>query len=640
MESNQYYWFKQKDNKVYEYLFNLIKHLDTEQSYRRQENFRNMRLYGNYDFSNLRTYQYFKAESSASIQNRITLNIVQSMIDTVVSKVTKNKPRPMFLTSGGDFVQQRKAQKLTQFVEGVFYKNDFYSKTATAFLDACIFGTGAIKFYTENGEVKTERVFINEIEVDDNESFYGKPRQLIQKKYIHKDVLKEMFPGKEAAIDAAAQDTVTHLYNNLKTNSDMILVAEAWKLPSTKESKDGKHAITISTATLFSEEYEKDYFPFIFFRWGTRPLGFFGQGLAEQLSGLQLEINKILRTIQVSMHLVSVPKIFVQRGSKIVTAHLDNKIGGIIEYDGQAPIPGQMGQVPSELFAHLDRLYQRAYEIAGVSQLSAQSAKPAGLNSGKAMRVYNDLESERFLSVMMRYEKEFLNAAHIMCDMAKDIADSEGDYTVKVPGKNFLKTINFKDIDLHEDDYVMQLFPTSALSNDPASRLEDVQDLISAGFVSREDAIKLLDFPDLKSFYNFQTSAGEDISRTIEKFIDEGAYETPEPYQNLQYGIDKMQQAYLYYKSQSAPEENLELFRRWIEDARGLLERAAIESQRQQMEAEQQMALMAQQQAAQSPAGEAMAEQQMAAQDEAAMADQEAAAMEEQQVIDESMIPQ
>ena len=52
-----------------------------------------------------------------------------------------------------------------------------------------------------------------------------------------------------------------------------------------------------------------------------RPVGFFGQGLAEQLQGLQLEINKTLRTIQVSMHLVSVPKQLVEASSKLVSSH-------------------------------------------------------------------------------------------------------------------------------------------------------------------------------------------------------------------------------------------------------------------------------------------------------------------------------
>ncbi len=51
-----------------------------------------------------------------------------------------------------------------------------------------------LKIFIEDGQIKTERVIIEEIKVDDIESYYGKPRQIHQEKYIQKSVLKEMFP--------------------------------------------------------------------------------------------------------------------------------------------------------------------------------------------------------------------------------------------------------------------------------------------------------------------------------------------------------------------------------------------------------------------------------------------------------------
>jgi hypothetical protein len=60
----------------------------------------------------------------------------------------------------------------------------------------------------------------------------------------------------------------------------------------------------------------------------------------------------------------------------------------------------------------------------------------------------------------------------------------------------------------------------------------------------------------------------------IEEMIDKGNYQTPEPYQNLEMGIKKCQQAYLKYRSEGAPDERLELLRRWMEDAQGLLTKA------------------------------------------------------------------
>lgn len=596
-------WWTVPDESVANTVFEYLSLLDNNQGYRQEENYKFLRMYGSQNLDYLRGFSPARANDYTSVQNRVTLNVVQSMVDTVVSKIGKNKPRPQVLTEGGDFSQQRRAKKLSQFIEGQFYASDFYAKAVIAFLDSCIFGTGVVKIYKQDNEIKVDRVFIDELKVDDRECIYGDPLQIHQEKWMHREVLISMFPDQEVYIRAATSPENSAYREFNPSAPDMVKVRESWKRATKKckddETSDGVHAITIQNHTLLREEWRKTYFPFIFWRWGTRPLGFFGQGLAEQLQGLQIEINKILRTIQVSMHLVSVPKLFVEASSKIVSSHLDNRIGSIIKYAGNMPTPGQLGVIPPELFSHLDRLYQRAYEIAGISQLSATSQKPAGLNSGKALREYNDLETERFMTVAQRYEKSFMDAVPLMIDLAKEIDEElkdEGGYKVKVNGKKFLETIKWKDVDMDNDQYTMNVFPASALSQTPAGRLADVQELISAGFMGKEDAMKLLDFPDLQNFYNYANAGAENIDRAIEKMVEEGDYTTPEPYQNLSFGIERMQQAYLRYQNENAPEERLELLRRWMADARALLERAAVDTQRQTMETQAQVEKVAQEQ--------------------------------------------
>ena len=573
-EINGNHWWLAKRSDLYQELFAFLSALETRQGYRTGANLMYARLYGNYDINGLSAVNYARIEPVYNVVNRVTLNIVQSMIDTVVSKITKNRPKATFLTSGGDFSLQQKAQKLTKFVEGNFSNTNFYEKAAFAFTDACIFGTGCIKIYIKEGQIHAERVFIDEIKIDDMESYYSKPRQMHQEKYIHKDVLIEMFPKYEKEIVNAgyvASQEESYATSNVK---DMIKVIESWHLKSGPNAKDGKHTICISNATLFEEDYYKDYFPFVFFRWNLRPVGFFGQGLAEQLQGLQLEINKTLRTIQVSMHLVAVPKLLVEASSKIVSSHLNNRIGGVIKYAGTPPQYAPLGGVPPELFSHVDRLYSRAYEIAGVSQLSAQSVKPGGLDSGKALRTFNDLETERFMSVAKRYEQAFMDAAEIMIDLAKDIYEKNEDFGVKSSDGKFVETIKWKDVNMDADKYLMQVFPTSALSTTPAARLADVQDMLQAGFIGKEQAISLLDFPDLEAEMDLLTSDNKNLEKVIETMVHEGKYFPPEPYQNLENALRKVQQAYLMYRLRGAPENRLELLRQYMEDCQALLMKA------------------------------------------------------------------
>lgn len=566
-QSSSYWWKKSKN---YQDLFAYIKYLENSHPNVEAENMRNMRLYGNVDVG---SFNSLKAEPTSSIQNRVTFNVVQSMIDTAVSKIVKNKPRPYFLTDGGDWSQKRKAQKLTQFIDGAFYHTNFYTKLGTGFKHSCIFGTGALKIFRKGDDIATENVFINEIIVDRTDAIYGSPRQLHQKKYVNKDVLAAMFPGKKGSIDLAIS-SISELGQDTFNNSDMVLVIESWKLPSITGAKDGKHMIAINNDCLFEEKWEEDFFPFIFPKWNDRPLGFFGQGIAEQLTGLQLEINKILRTIQISMHLVSVPKIFIEASSKIVMSHLNNKIGGIVKYAGQPPIEGKLGTIPPDLFNHLDRLYQRAYAIIGISQLSAQAQKPQGLNSGKALRVYNDLETERFMSVGRMYEDCTLSAARIMISIAKKIAADTGNYSVKAPGSEFLSKIDWTDVEMDETDYIMQCFPIAALSNEPAARLAEVQELMQAGLLDKTSGMKLLDYPDLRQYYNMQNAAADIVDKQIEMMVDKQEYSGPEPYFNLTYALSTMQNAYLKYMADGAPEEVLDLFRRYMEETNELIKMA------------------------------------------------------------------
>ena len=181
------------------------------------------------------------------------------------------------------------------------------------------------------------------------------------------------------------------------------------------------------------------------------------------------------------------------------------------------------------------------------------------------------------MAVAKRYENTFMEAAEIMIDMARDLYLAEGDFKVKAKDGKFVETISWEDVNMDKDKYLMQAYPTSALANSPAARLADITDLIAAGFISKEDALKLLDFPDLESTMNLLNADANNLERLIENMMDKGEYFPPEPYQNLENAIRKTQQAYLMYKYQGAPEDRLELLRQYMEDCQNLIEKARAE---------------------------------------------------------------
>lgn len=568
-------WWLEDKKDISQCVVKIVKQL-SEYDTRRQTQYQiSTRLYGNANLVGLNGLSYTKI---ASIQNankdRISYNVVQSCIDTITAKIGKNKPKPMFLTSGGDYKIQRKAKKLDKFVDGVFYENEAHSLGSDLFRDACIFGDGLLHVFAHHGRVKYERVLPSEIYVDFVESFYGEPRQLHRVKNIDRLVLADLFPkfAKEIADVSSASADLTGAYQNV---ADQVAVVESWHLPSGPDAGDGVHTINIENACLFHEKWEKDFFPFAKLAWSKRVYGFWGQGLAEQIQNIQVEINKILWLIQRSMHLAGTFKVFLQNGSKVVQEKLNNDIGAIISYTGQEPKYVVPPIVPMELYQHLITLKNSAFEQCGISQLSASSQKPAGLNSGKALREYNDIESERFMTVGQAYEKFFMDIAKLTVSVAKEIYEEEGKLTVKIPGKRFIETIDWKEVNMKDDEFILKIFPVSSLPQDPAGRLQTIQEYAQAGFIDPRTARRLLEFPDLEQVENLQNAQEEWIHDIMAKIIDDGEYTPPEPFDNLQEAREIALEYYTQGKMNALEEEKLEMLRTFIDQV-GMLEQKAM----------------------------------------------------------------
>ena len=560
-KANDKWWSDKEDRILANSLITVAKAIDDRQKTRSMKNLRNARLYSNMELSTLSAYSTMPKASMS--RNKIKLNVCKSAVNTLAAKIAKNKPRPLFLTEDGNFNEQRRAELLTQYVTGQFNQAKTYAEGQKAFVDGAVFGTGAIKIYRTDKEVKTERVLIDEILVDDVDGVYGTPRSLFQRKYVHKEVLIEQFSKYETEIQNAF-DNLRKVGDSAMGVSEMIYVVEGWHLPS-GNGDDGLHAIAIEGATLFQEKYEKDYFPFAFFRWETPTLGFYGNSAIEELEGIQIEINKTLMDLSMSSHLFAVPRIFMQLGSNVTKA-LNNDIGAIYNYQGSAPIFSTPSAQAPDVYNHLWQLYSKAFEIIGVSQLSATSRKPAGLDSGVALREFSDIETERFVLVGQRYEDFFMEIARQMIDQTRDMMKAESG-KVKIQGAKFVKKIDWKDVDLEEDKYVMQVFPTSLLPHTPAGRLQTVNELTEAGFIDKDKALQLLDFPDVQEFTSLATADIDNTKRLIGRMLHEGQYEPPDPLMNLQLAVKMSQQAYLKAKCDNAPEDRLEFLRQFIEEA-------------------------------------------------------------------------
>lgn len=521
------------------------------------------RLYGNLAPTSLAGISFSKlATTQPALRDRVSYNVIQSVVDTVTSKVGKSRPRPMFLTSGGDYRQQRRAKGLNAFCDGLFYENSTHKLGLSIFRDAAVWGDGFVHVFAKDGRVRHERVLPSELFVDDVEATYGAPRQMHRIKAVDRLVLAEAFPEHAGIIMSA---NAAKMEDTSRGNvADVLLVRESWHLPSGPGADDGRHCISIDGQLLTElEPWTRDHFPFARMQWTPRLFGFWGQGLAEQLMNIQLEINKLLWVIQRSFHLAGTFKVLLENGSKIVKEHLNNDIGAIINYTGTPPAYVVPPTVPAEVFGHLNLLIAKAYEQAGISQLSAGSMKPAGLNSGRALREMTDIESDRFTTVGRQYEQLFLDIARLSIETVQELSEA-GDYEVGTPERSGLARVRWSDVQLDADDYVMQCFPVSSLPNDPAGRLQTVQEYAQAGFLTPRQARRLLDFPDLDQVESLANAAEEYLLRVLDRIVDEGLFIAPEPFDDLAMARELALEYYARGKTTGLEEDRLELLRQFL----------------------------------------------------------------------------
>jgi len=534
----------------------------------RVANLSHMRMYRNLAMIGLGPHSGFTIDGS--LGSPLSLNIVRNMCNAVQSKIAKNRPKPWFQTSGADFKTQQKAKKLEQYVKGVFYKEKAYQKTSQAFLDAAILGTGCLKVMPGKKCVVIERVFTPEVVVDNVEGMHREPRNIYQYKYVDRGMLVAKYPEKAELI--AEIPALQFNYEDEEINavydhyaSDLVRVEEAYHTASSEKAGDGKHVISANGVTLEVEEWPYTWHPYVFIRWSTSPLGMWGMGLAEELKGIQLEINRLVRKIQNAMQLLSNPYVMVDRASNVMRGQITDVPGSILLYTGRPPTVSAPQVVHPEVYAHLDRLYQKGYEIAGVSQMTAQSQKPTGFTSGRAQLVHQDIESERFAIVTREWEEMHMDLARLVLRVSEDVRG----ISVKAFGDNAYTEIDFhKDLDITEDEYVMQVMPTSILGDSPEAAIEMSERLTQAGLISDPTEVLIgMDHPDMQDFVRRKTATRVLTSKMVWAMLDGGPQTVPEPEMDLKKLLFTAQEIYVDAVLQQYPAENLMKVRRFMQAA-------------------------------------------------------------------------
>ena len=536
---------------------------------------------------------YYLTSLDAAVAGRPLYPLTRSACDSVKADIAgRQKPKPMFITTGGDWRARRRAKKLDKFVEGqLSQRQGRYASTwelmLDVFHDSAKLGVGIAKVApdVEHKKVQVERVFPWDVFVDPREARYGSPQNMFHTYPMEIDLAIEAFAetdddgkakdpenaAKMAAIEAAERPR----YETGRV-IDSVVIREAWRLPFSSE-KPGKHVICVDGAVLFEEEWTANEFPFVMLWWERDTVGFWGQGIAEAHQSQHIETNESARRLQNRIAICSTKRTYYDPDSVKESHMLEGGMPEIlIPVRDMSRLPREEPVAPasSQEFQWVQLNIDRYYAFSGVSQMSASSQKAPGVTAAVAMQTLNDIATVRFMPKARAYEEAFVTLGRLFVHAADTVAEHSGGYLVKWPGKRFLKELDWREVDVEDDLYDIRVAPISMFSRDPAAMLQIAQDLHATGVINRETFLQMTALPDLEGMMDRETAEREYLEELFSRYQDAmddeellelGGYEAPEPFiTNKPAAMWLAVSTYWEAKRDAAPLFCLDLLQRWI----------------------------------------------------------------------------
>lgn len=575
-------WWRQEEDACHEHVFANLQKISDQTSLRRQMDLLHACLYDDSEMAGLGPGSYGTLDYEPA---QLAFNVIRQSVDTLSAKIAKNQPLPTPVTSGGNWHQKRRAQKFAKAIEGQFELSGVWRSSPTIARDCGLFGTGITYNYRVGRTIYHDRVLPWELRIDRRESMSGRPRNVYLRRWVDRYVLAERYPEHREKILETESPDAEEFDIGYDDTCDLVLVVEAWHLPSKEiepgdTEHDGWHSICVQNCTLLKEQYSRMTFPFSVLKMQDPVVGWFGTGLAKQLTGLQYTINDTASVVQ-EAHALSGGYILIESGSNVNTDKLQNGRGQALYYNGTPPQWINPEAVNPDTWRFVRDLVPMAFEMSGVSQLSAQSQKPPGVESAVAMNTFNDFETERFALFAKQYEEYHIDVAWQFFDLMEEIQKEYGDLKVRTStrdrGQRFLQEFDYRKVRLDRKDFTLQVWSTSLLSKKPSAKIQEIEQFINLGWLSQEDGRMLMDFPDLERTTNLLTSAHRIIEAVLEKMLDaedvddDDVYTYPEAAFNLKLCVVKGLQTYLDAKCDGCPDENLQLILQFVDDAKAQL---------------------------------------------------------------------
>ena len=434
------------------------------------------------------------------------LNVIKSCIDTLSSKIAQSKVRPFFNCVNGSFKDIQTVKSAQQFFDQYYDAEDVNKKVSEAFRDACIFENGYV--FIDVDSKKIDKALPWQVYERPSELSYGKVTRTY---YERKDFPVTLLPAK--VFNAIKEKIGLAEYVTYGLYFDTVNKVKVYYVPEYDY--------------VLEESFEAERTPFIRIYYNCPVSGNTSNSVVDMLYTIQLEINTLMNKIKDASQLNIAMTYLIPKGSGLKTGQLNNRIGNIIEYEPTSNMTGSPVTVSTPSFidpqymALLNELIAKAYELVGISALSAQSKKPTGLNSGIALSTMEDVESERFETQLNQVIKSYVDIARTCLEVFPKDEDILPEVTTRM-------TIKWGDIVEESKKMQIQFSSADALSKDPSQKLQQLIALAQAGVIPQSRISQFMEIPDLQGGYSIANNAINAVMSIIQDCVNNDVFDIPE----------------------------------------------------------------------------------------------------------------
>lgn len=429
------------------------------------------------------------------------LNVIKSCVDAVVSKISTAHVRPFVNTVKGSFKTVQICKQLQIFFDYFFDEENVSSKISEALRDACTFDTGYI--YLDEAEGKIINV----------SPWNAYTRQ--SEKTEFKSAYIE-FPN--SSVDSI-KDADWELLTNAEKKNLYVNIGYFY------DSRTKTKAILVNRQIRKIEELKSEYIPLVALHYTLPICGNTNLSITDMLKGIQFEIDELMKRIAEASAVNPALTFFVSNASNIKVGQLNNRVGNIVQYtspEGGQPVYSAHDEfISSQYMTTLDNLVEKAYNMVGISQLSAQGKKPSGLDSGVALATQADLESDRFQVLLDQYIRLYTDVAKLC------VHTFQANKDIIAPSRYNL-SLTWGEVEREYDKLRIQFSAADSLSKDPSEKLKQLQTLAQAGIIPGTMIPSLLELPDINRGYSVANNSYNACQTLIDQCIYDNKYEIPD----------------------------------------------------------------------------------------------------------------